>query len=388
MKKRDLFILMAAVVFHSSAEAFFLPGTSIEYPFPDKAGTSTTTAIHKDSNLFVGWADGYTEVIYGTDVDSTWKTQGKALGKAAGTSDDIVCLGNGGQITMTFSQSITNGPGVDFAVFENAFSDEFLELAWIEVSSDGIHFVRFPNFYAGTNPVGAFGGHDTKYIYGLAGKYRQAYGTPFDLEELQETYDSLIDPPEDTVYTNQTYRTAFTNNFPHLDLNEISYVRLIDIVGDGAAKDSSGKTIYDPHPTTGSGGFDLDAVGAFYLKPDPVLFAEWAATQGLSGVTSADYDNDGRSDLEEYFTGTDPKNPSDLASLSAQTTSNSFQISFNRNLDAQGTIAVESSGSLTPPLWTSVVPTSETNDGSTLTLTLPINDPKAFYRLRFTGDSE
>jgi len=34
--------------------------------------------------------------------------------------------------------------GFDFAVFENSFNDSFLELAFVEVSSDGINFVRFP----------------------------------------------------------------------------------------------------------------------------------------------------------------------------------------------------------------------------------------------------
>jgi hypothetical protein len=35
---------------------------------------------------------------------------------------------------------------------------------------------------------------------------------------------------------------------------------VVDIVGDGAALDSFGHPIYDPTPTIGTGGFDLDAI--------------------------------------------------------------------------------------------------------------------------------
>jgi hypothetical protein len=39
------------------------------------------------------------------------------------------------------------------------------------------------------------------------------------------------------------------------------YVRIVDIKGNGSAKDSSNRPIYDPYPTSGSAGFDLEAVG-------------------------------------------------------------------------------------------------------------------------------
>jgi hypothetical protein len=34
----------------------------------------------------------------------------------------------------------------------------------------------------------------------------------------------------------------------------------VDIVGDGTALDSFGSPIFDPYPTVGSAGFDLDGV--------------------------------------------------------------------------------------------------------------------------------
>jgi hypothetical protein len=49
-------------------------------------------------------------------------------------------------------------------------------------------------------------------------------------------------------------------------LNAITRVRIVDIIGDGSFFDSDGDVIYDPYPTSGSIGFDLDAVGARYEK--------------------------------------------------------------------------------------------------------------------------
>lgn len=290
-------ILFCALLLPELSHAFVLPGTTIEYPFSGPPESATTTALHKDSPLFTGWADGYTQLSYGTGVDDLWKTPQKALGQATSDTYDIVSLGNGGQITLTFSKPIVDGPGFDLAVFENGISDTFLELAWVEVSSDGIHFCRFPNFYAGTNAVGGYAGHDTTLIYGLASKYRQAYGTPFDLSELTETYSTATSGVS-SVYTAE-YKSTLTNNYPYLDTQNIRYVRIIDILGDGSAKEASGRSIYDPTPTFGSGGFDLEAVGVIhqmltlpqlqhiYVEPVPNLIAGATNTWQLRASASS-----------------------------------------------------------------------------------------------------
>ncbi len=44
----------------------------------------------------------------------------------------------------------------------------------------------------------------------------------------------------------------------------MTHVRLIDIVGDGSQTDTSGDLIYDPFPTIGSAGLDIDAVGVIH----------------------------------------------------------------------------------------------------------------------------
>jgi hypothetical protein len=143
-------------------------------------------------------------------------------------------------LTLTFEPSIENGEGWDFAVFENSFSDRYLELAYVEVSSNGIDFVRFDTISLTVNPVPGFGNIDPTDVDGLAGKYRQGYGTPFNLEDLSDKPGVLSGD---------------------VDLSNISYIRIVDVVGDGSFLDSLGEVIYDPYPTAGSAGFDLDAVG-------------------------------------------------------------------------------------------------------------------------------
>lgn len=213
-------------------------------PYPPAAGQPGSTAIHMDQAALLGWATGWQNYRVGSDCDLTWQTPEKALGKAAGTATEIVSLGRGGEITLTFVPPITNGPDWDFAVFENGISDTYLELGYVEVSSNGLDFFRLSNRSLTASPVGGFGAVDPTDIDSLAGKYRQGYGTPFDLGQLEG-----VDPL--------------------LDVDNVGYVKIVDIIGDGTYRDTSGEVIYDPYPTTGSAGFDLDAIGVIHQVPEP-----------------------------------------------------------------------------------------------------------------------
>ena len=237
-------------------------GYSVTFPTAPAAGVEGTTAIHMSSDSFVGWADSYTNLVYGEGVAPIWQTPAKGLGAAEGTSSDIVCLGRGGTITLIVSQGIADGDGFDFSVFENSFDDQFLELAWVEVSSDGSHFVRFPDFSCTLDPVDAFATVNPVEIYGYAGKYRQGYGTPFDLSELSAVSNSIAAGEHDLT---DEYVVEFSANIPYLDFERVRYVRLVDVVGDGSCLDCEGYAIYDPYPTVGSAGFDLDALGVIHL---------------------------------------------------------------------------------------------------------------------------
>ncbi len=220
-------------------------------PFAPAAGKAGSTAISMSSADIAGWATGYLNYLPGSNASGTFQTPALALGAATGVSTDVVSLGDSGQITLTFAGAIYNGAGADFAVFENSFSDTFLELAWVEVSSDGEHFARFKGYSFTASAVGSYGSVDPTNIDGLAGKYRAGYGTPFDLSLLDGT--------------------------PYLDVNNVRYVRLVDIRGDGSVLDDypaaygGPHKIYDPYPTTASGGFDLDAVAVMHLSALPAV---------------------------------------------------------------------------------------------------------------------
>jgi hypothetical protein len=220
-----------------------LAATAAAGPYAPAANKTGSTAVSMDDPAIIDWASGWVDYVPGGNLASTWMNPQEALGPAEGTSFDVVSLGSGGSITLTFDPPLSNGSGWDFAVFENSFSDTFLELAYVEVSSDGVHFIRFDNDSLTAEPVGGFGATDPTNIDGFGGKYRQGFGTPFDLEDLS-TKDDVLDGL--------------------VTLNEIAYVRIVDIIGDGTFLDTSGDIVWDPYPTAQSAGFDLDAVGVRY----------------------------------------------------------------------------------------------------------------------------
>ena len=228
-------------------------------PFSPPAGQLGSEAIGKDDPLLIDWATGATELVRGPmDIanpgagDASFGTAAEALGPAEGTSSNVVSLGDGGHITLFFLRGIRDEPGFDFAVFENGFADDFLELAFVEVSSNGTDFFGFESvsLTQTTTQVGAFDPLDTTNIDNLAGKYRQGFGTPFDLAEL-------------------------SGASPLLDVSDVSWVRIVDVVGTinpaFARLDSLGNIINEPYPTAfSSSGFDLDAVGVIHrVVPEP-----------------------------------------------------------------------------------------------------------------------
>ncbi|MCU0917209.1 MAG: hypothetical protein MUC88_21990 [Planctomycetes bacterium] len=250
--------------------------------------------------IFRGWA---TAVVEYTPADRTWSglsiwnDPNRALGPATGQNFDIVSLGDldrqeigqglaPGQITLAFGDpcdpndpaAIRNGPGYDLAVFENAFlslltttlgsqrGQMLAELAYVEVSTNGRDFVRFPSVSLTPAPTGPYGTTEISNVHNLAGKHPNAngvcLGTPFDLDDLA---------------TGPLVRTGA------VDLNRIHYVRIVDVPGSGDFFDEADACIapgtgpdwtnyatphpiYDQWPTWGSGGFDLEAVGVLHAQ--------------------------------------------------------------------------------------------------------------------------
>ena len=239
--------------------------------------------------VFRGWATEVVDYYQTPGVDFRWHDPNKTLGQVTGNVNDIFSLGDlsreqinqgdsPGWITLSFDEPIQDNNGYDFVVFENGLLSEFTtsngsitgeilaELAYVEVSSDGEDFARFPAVSLTDQPGNIFSTINMNKVYNLAGKHPNAYnictGTPFDLKEIAEL---------------QTVKSGL------VDINDIRYVRLVDIPGtgdfyDGAVKHIDPNTwpawefyennhpIYDAWNTSlvpqyPSGGFDLEAIG-------------------------------------------------------------------------------------------------------------------------------
>lgn len=265
-----------------------VPGLIIgQGSFEPSAGIAGTSAIHKDSSIISNWAIGCISNRGPQDIAVT-NSPLVSVGDdymATGVSgaNGVISLGDGGEAILTFQYPIMNGTGWDFAVFENGFSDDFLELAFVEVSSDGINFFRFPatSEIQTSSQTDAFGSTNATEINNLAGKYKAQYGTPFDLEEL--------------------------NGIVGLNINHITHVKIIDVIGTinetYATYDQYGTIINDPYPTDfNSGGFDLDAVGV--INQDNSLSTERHLSSNLSVFPSISSDRikiTSTSDINQKF---------------------------------------------------------------------------------------
>ena len=255
--------------------------------------------------VFKDWASEVVDYHQAPGVDFRWCDPNKALGPATGEVTDIFSLGDlsreqvkdgesPGWITLTFNEPISNVKGYDFAVFENGLISEsttsagsvkgelLAELAFVEVSSNGKDFVRFPSVSLTDKPGDIFSTLQPDRIYNVAGKHPNAYnvctGTPFDLQELASKPDVVSGL---------------------IDINDIKYVRIVDIPGTGDFYDDAIDNIdpdTDPNwasyannhpifdewntsllPLYPSSGFDLEAVGVLNEQ-------EYSADIDLNGV--------------------------------------------------------------------------------------------------------
>ena len=298
---------------------------------PDGAGKCLEYGPNNYVNpIFVGWASGYTSYdpfnLAGIQnyMGGAFAIPENTLGPVTGHNFDVTSLGDlhaneiadwqadpinnhgPGTITLTFAHAITNGSGADFAVFENGFicttpgfgeGGIFAELAYVEVSSNGTDFARFPSVSLNNgimdDPAGLSGNRDyatqdASLLYNLAGKHVNAYGyswgTPFNLDDLAD--DPLVESGT-------------------IDLGVITHVRLVDIPG-GPAPDAGGAAfsdnatalidpttgfnysenhpIYDSWVTWGSGGLDLEAVGVIHQVPEPEIFVGILAAVAAMGL--------------------------------------------------------------------------------------------------------
>ena len=232
--------------------------------FDGAVGTPGCKAIQYNDSRIVDWATnctvyrGYYDIANNRTLAS-FGSDTAGIGPAtASNTMEAVSLGDSGVAVLTFATPIANGQGSDFAVYENGFGDGFLELAFVEVSSDGQRYVRFPAISntPTASQVGSFVSNmDPSLINNLAGKYRIGWGTPFDLEELADSTG--------------------------IDINNITHVRLVDCIGtinpQYGSYDANGNIVNDPYPTAfNSGGFDLTGVAVINQRTQDISMAEMA----------------------------------------------------------------------------------------------------------------
>lgn len=215
---------------------------------------------------------------------ASWALDGpRGEGEIEPQTQDVVTLGVQGSLTLGFAAAgqdrvITDGPGADFIVFENPFRLEgttnvFAELMRVQVSTDGESFAEFPTHCEVPGPVGQIGTIDPTKVHGFAGVHpvlanvddpntpsaydaSAAGGDAFDLSALADV---------------QAVRDG------SVDLDNIRYVRLVDVLGDGSEADSNGHAIYDPTGVYWMGppfmelgtSADVDAVSVIHGLPEP-----------------------------------------------------------------------------------------------------------------------
>jgi hypothetical protein len=358
-------------------------------PGPESVGSVAIDA-YEDADMtlrnpeLVAWAKTFLNYLPDPNVSQTWQTPWGALGPSddkgyAGNTTTIVTLGDGGSITLFFATPILDTDGFDLVIFENGVSTTpgrgFFELAFVEVSTDGIVFLRFPARSTTPTPTSPylFLELDPTNLDGMAGKYPATYGTPFD--------------------------------FAWLGVTMVSHVRIVDIVGDGRTLDSEGRPIYDPYPTSGSAGFDLDAVAAHVTQRYDTWRKARFALRDNSTTTSdplTDADEDGCSNLMEYAFATLPTDSSSRLQPNISLHGQEIQFHFWRDpnkIDLR--IAVEASSDLQQ--WTEIalstngqpfqtiqpnvagvtIMENTAQQPHTVTLSAPLNQHPLFFRLSF-----
>lgn len=174
---------------------------------------------------------------FGQDSMNTWLLGPPFGGGLYVQSADVVSLGNGGEIILSFPRFFPiDGNGPDFIVFENAFTPRgsttlFMEPGIVGISQDGINFVDFP------------------------------CNLSFPYDGCAATHAVLANPELNSTVNPRDPNTAGGDAYDlqTLGLNYIKYIRIHDLnlkLAGGAATD------------TGQAGFDLDAIAIVHgAKP-------------------------------------------------------------------------------------------------------------------------
>lgn len=189
-----------------------------------------------------------------TPANALGGPQGAGLGNG---SLDVCTLGVGGELTLGFDITIANGPGADLIVSENPFlfaGQPFSEVAYVEVSTDGASFARFPSRYAGP-PTG---------LAGFTAPWGTYSGLCGFVPVLANVATNTIDPFDPVISGGEAFDLAALGSDPLVtssvvNLSAIHFVRLVD-VPHASGLDSFGNVIWDNSGPAGTADIDSVAV--------------------------------------------------------------------------------------------------------------------------------
>lgn len=155
-------------------------------------------------------------------------------------STDVVSLGNGGSIVVSFApNAIVDGPGPDFIVFENPFwidgdpGGVYAEPGQVSVSDDGMTWQTFP--CTPTYDPSASDGTGTEPPYGSCGGWHIIYSSP----------TNGISPFDPATAGGDAFDLA------DLGVTHARFVRIVNMTAEDCPEAG-------PGPITN--GFDLDAI--------------------------------------------------------------------------------------------------------------------------------
>ena len=226
----------------------------------DKAFNIDPTPATRSFTVINRFATRVIEFNNGTDNHPDYNDPYVTLGGPCGLGDTmgslhVLSLGINGNITLGFDVNITNGPGMDFVVFENPFhinnqsGKVYAELMYVEISTDGVNFARFPSI-SNTPCSGSIYPDDVTNLAGIWPVYANVDTNDIDPFNPNVTGGDAFDLQD--LNSNPLVQSGLVN------LQNINYIRLIDILGDGSNLDSRGNPIYDP--TDMDNGADIDAI--------------------------------------------------------------------------------------------------------------------------------
>jgi len=291
--------------------------------------------------------------VVGSDQPIAFSDPTQALGGPTGAGSGagsvyVYKLGNGGSITLGFSGgAITNGSGADFIVFANPFyvsgnsNADFAELSFVQVSTDGVHFVQFPDYSATTSDPGPFGSINPSNVSGFAGV------TPvYANTNSPANGGNDINPFNPAVAGGDAFDLSTLAALPaaetleqegFLNLNDIQYVCIVDVI-DGVSVDSNRNTIYCP----GSGA-DVDSVAVIngVLPPTSLTWNNSGAGSPTNGETWDTTNNN-------WNNGTSATTYSDGSSVTFNDNNNGhYAVTLNTAVSPESVTVSNSSGNYT-----------------------------------------